>query len=1138
MPEYLSPGVYVEEVDTGTKPIEATSTSTAGMLGVTERGPANVPILITSSGEFDRWFGGKLARDTYSFSTTGRHCYLPDAIEGFFANGGKRVYVTRVEAEGATHAEMMLHAQNPDSTAAFASTTLLRAAGRGTGLSAEPLVVLDNTNINAPALPALGDILRVGDGSASEYRRATALDPTALPDARVLALTETSLASARATSQITWPVALGGGAPNYAILDPTREGATALSIRADADPTGDVPAPGMSIGVAGSMYRIIGVNPLTELAGNTDFGLLLDRPLGTVSPATTPVDIFIPITYEFEALGGGNVATIVASTPPGAGAAPQVGNRITIGEHSYSVTAVVANAVDPDIRFDVTVTPNPAPPPVAGDPVIVGPPLSMDVVGGATALVASNGAAIAAGAVLLIPDGGAGDPHIVGAPARVTMSAPLPADIEVGERVRVVTIGAPTPAVTPATRNSTAERAAGAPDITLDRRTDLRVGHLLEIGAAPDAEYRTIRGVPARASVGEDPGRIVLDHPLRLAHPTGTGVTVVATTPISVVGSTVESAVAGTTTIAMSNTPADGSVLEIEHTDGTSSLVTVDSSAGINPALVALDAVLATAHGAGEPVIERVQLLGVTALDSGVWGDRLRVAAEHQQVGLVAPTRLVEQVDATHIRLASPVGVEPGTILELLARDGTPTEALLKVAVIDHKDNNLITLADALAPGQQAEIAAAGAANPLSIRSLEFRLTVDLLHQNDAARPRRNELVIASEVFPNLSMDPRHSRYVQKVIGDSDDSAPTRLSDRRSYGESRFVRVRDVAQDDPAHTDLFASRIGPEALVDVLPTGVRRPARLSLDGGDDLIPTINDTTYIGTDNPVPELRTGLQSFRNIDAISIVGCPGRTSNTMQTALINHCEELRYRFAVLDSVGPPEEDTISDVQAQRQNYDTKYAALYYPWLMISEVFPSNLATSNQEPIPPSGHMLGIYARVDIERGVHKAPANEVVRGGVIDLRRTLNKSEHDILNPFPTNINVIRDFRPNNRAIRVYGARVITSDPDWKYVNVRRLLILIEKSIDLGLQWVVFEPNAEPLWARVKRSVSQFLTTVWRNGALEGTDRKEAFFVKCDRSTMTQADIDNGRLIIEVGVAPVKPAEFVIVRIGLFTAHADD
>jgi len=189
-----------------------------------------------------------------------------------------------------------------------------------------------------------------------------------------------------------------------------------------------------------------------------------------------------------------------------------------------------------------------------------------------------------------------------------------------------------------------------------------------------------------------------------------------------------------------------------------------------------------------------------------------------------------------------------------------------------------------------------------------------------------------------------------------------------------------------------------------------------------------------------------------------------------------------------------------------------------------------------LPPSGYVAGIYARSDIERGVHKAPANEVVRG-IVGLRRKVNKEQQDILNPYPVNINVIRDFRDHNRGIRVYGGRVITSDPDWKYVNVRRLLIFIEASIERGLQWVVFEPNAEPLWARVRRVITNFLTVVWRNGALEGIKPEEAFFVKCDRTTMTRTEIDNGQLIVLVGVAPVKPAEFVIVRIGLWTARSD-
>jgi hypothetical protein len=263
-------------------------------------------------------------------------------------------------------------------------------------------------------------------------------------------------------------------------------------------------------------------------------------------------------------------------------------------------------------------------------------------------------------------------------------------------------------------------------------------------------------------------------------------------------------------------------------------------------------------------------------------------------------------------------------------------------------------------------------------------------------------------------------------------------------------------------------------------------------------------------------------------------PGRTSAEIQSALIDQCELNRFRFAVMDGPPPPNDD-LADVQNQRQQFDTKYAALYHPWLLIDDPFPLNPTQIAKFPLPPSGHVVGVYARTDEDRGVHKAPANEVVNG-ILGLQRILNKQEQEILNPSPVNINVIRDFRVNDRGIRIWGGRVITSDTDWKYVNVRRLLIFIEKSVDIGLQWVVFEPNSDALWARVRRTIGNFLTTVWRNGALEGTKPEEAFFVKCDRTTMTQTDIDNGRLIVVVGVAPVKPAEFVIVRIGLFTAQA--
>jgi hypothetical protein len=545
---------------------------------------------------------------------------------------------------------------------------------------------------------------------------------------------------------------------------------------------------------------------------------------------------------------------------------------------------------------------------------------------------------------------------------------------------------------------------------------------------------------------------------------------------------------------------------------------------------------LERAHAAGSVFAVRKPLINVEALDAGAWGNRLRISIEDESPGLVSRSQIAAVVNPTHIRLSSVAGVEVGTVLELLdpLNGDAVVGPLLKVVFIDRTSNYTLTLQGTglTAAQQTAQTNAIGVGTRLGVRSREFRMTVLLMHQPDPSLPSRSEVISDSEVFRNLSMDSRHSHYFQTIVGVI--GGPPRLEDRRPEGQSWYVRVQDLGADPES------IRLGPETLVDILPNGRTRPARLALESGNDSIATITDDTYIGLDNVIPEQRTGLFSFVNIDDLSILSVPGRTSPALQGAVIDFCENNRYCFAVLDGPVPNQiwstsNDSLADVQQQRQQFDTKYAALYYPWLLIEDPFPVNLAKIANYPIPPSGHVVGVFARTDIDRGVHKAPANEVVNG-IIGLQRIVNKPEQDILNPYPVNINVIRDFRHNERGIRIWGGRVITSDTDWKYVNVRRLLIFIEKSIDLGLQWVVFEPNADPLWARVRRTIGNFLTTVWRNGGLEGTKAEEAYFVKCDRTTMTQTDIDNGRLIVVIGVAPVKPAEFVIIRIGLFTANA--
>ncbi len=298
---------------------------------------------------------------------------------------------------------------------------------------------------------------------------------------------------------------------------------------------------------------------------------------------------------------------------------------------------------------------------------------------------------------------------------------------------------------------------------------------------------------------------------------------------------------------------------------------------------------------------------------------------------------------------------------------------------------------------------------------------------------------------------------------------------------------------------------------------------LDLQGGDDG-PDLTDIDLIGEDNG-PGKRTGIEALKERSDIALVAVPGVTDEAVQGALLTHCELLRYRFAILD--GKPNQSDLSQIEAHRANYDSLYGGYYAPWLKTLD-----LTTGATMLSPPSGYVLGICARVDNARGVWKAPANEVV-SNILDVELPFTDGEQDVLNP--QGINLIRAFE--GRGIRVWGARTTSSQPEWRYINVRRLFIFLEHSIDNGTQWVVFEPNNEALWERVKETIESFMFGVWKSGALMGTKPEEAYFVRCDRTTMTQDDIDNGRLVCLIGVAPAYPAEFVVFRIGQFTASTN-
>lgn len=294
---------------------------------------------------------------------------------------------------------------------------------------------------------------------------------------------------------------------------------------------------------------------------------------------------------------------------------------------------------------------------------------------------------------------------------------------------------------------------------------------------------------------------------------------------------------------------------------------------------------------------------------------------------------------------------------------------------------------------------------------------------------------------------------------------------------------------------------------------------IAFEGGSDGVikaDAFDPSLYIGRDGS-PDQRTGLTAFKTLSDVSIMAIPGITDGSVQSALVSHCEGLASRFAILDM--PFDSKEVAELQAFKENIDSSYAAMYHPWLQCYDPLANRKVF-----LPPSGSMAGIYARTDNSRGVHKAPANEVVRN-CTGLSIKYNEAEQGKLNP--KGINLIRNIP--GQGIRVWGARTCSSDGNWKYVNVRRLFIFLEESIKANTNWAVFEPNDEMLWSRVEGTIRVFLTTQWRNGALAGSTADEAFYINIGKNTMTEDDILNGRLICVIGVAPVRPAEFVIFRI---------
>lgn len=464
----------------------------------------------------------------------------------------------------------------------------------------------------------------------------------------------------------------------------------------------------------------------------------------------------------------------------------------------------------------------------------------------------------------------------------------------------------------------------------------------------------------------------------------------------------------------------------------------------------------------GDTVIVRF-----SAKNPGAWGDDIRVMITPASKAKTQILEIIESNGDKKYKVKNGAGFNPGDVVAYTDKSGVVYNQVVK------NQDNVITFKEAF----EEDVVDRNLLPAKTISTCEINVEV-----------KYNDLV---ELYENVSFNIDASNYIDKKTAKSD------LIVARYVGKDSSVAPFNA---------LLAEGADSVGVVTV-----------SLSGGSNgSMAAISAADFIGVDNGAGK-RTGIQAFVDNDVVSIMAVPGVTDPNVQLTLIAHCENLASRFAVLDV--PKDAKKVQDVIAHRDIFDTNYGALYHPWLTIFDPLDKkNIA------IPPSGSMMGIYARSDNTRGVHKAPANEVVRA-CVGLDCQFNKGEQDILNP--KGVNLIRSFP--GQGIRVWGARTAGSNPSWKYINVRRLFIFIEETIKANTSWAVFEPNDEPLWVRVRRTISVFLNGLWRNGSLAGSSPEEAFFVNIGRDTMSQDDIDNGRLVCVIGVAPVKPAEFVIFRI---------
>ena len=529
--------------------------------------------------------------------------------------------------------------------------------------------------------------------------------------------------------------------------------------------------------------------------------------------------------------------------------------------------------------------------------------------------------------------------------------------------------------------------------------------------------------------------------------------------------------------------------VQAAHASGASgaSLATASATvSAINGIIVSVNN--ATPFRVGDVVTRQVapEVMANRATITAIQGNNITLSTT--LAGLAnADTLRLASIDLTQnkFRMASTTGIFPGTIANLSGDDanntGTTVSEPVLVQLVDA--GGFVTIAPTPARTKRYNMAG-GVTAPVLI-SQEFRLIIT---------PSGG----SAETFDNLSLSPNHPGYVFSAVN------------------SGLVHV--LPPDQAPTAAIPQNLIAAVASVPLAVTGVAD------DPG-----SVNSTHY----------QQGLDALKDIEDVNILAIPDAAASadaiSIQLAMILHCVTKKDRFAVLDSRPGAPPSGPGSVAEQRQSVESAngFAALYYPWLTVKD--PTSTAPIPRTVlIPPSGAMAGIYARTDNERGVHKAPANTDVRG-VLGLERILSDGQQGPLNL--AGVDVLRIFPGTAQAI-VWGARTTVNKDitDWRYVNVRRLMIYIEQSIEEGIRWAVFEPNGLPLWQKLKRTLNEFLTRVWRDGALFGATADKAFYVRIDEALNPPSTRALGILNIEIGVAVVRPAEFIVVKIGLWDGGA--